>query len=60
MTLWEVDVNEMAVKSRTYIVEAETEEEARLKAEFGDTEEEHDTGLHVDVMNRHVFNISEV
>lgn len=60
MKRWEVDVNEMAVKSRTYIVEADTEDEARRKVECGDTEEEHDTYLHADVMNRHVFEIKEV
>lgn len=44
----------------TYIVEAETLEEATTKAEIGDTVEEYGSSPILDVVGREAFEIKEV
>lgn len=56
----EVDVVETVTMGVTYIVEAETLEEATTKAEIGDTVEEYGSSPILDVVGREAFEIKEV
>jgi hypothetical protein len=54
-----VDVVETVAISRTYVVEADNEAQAREKAGIGDTLEEYDAEMYGNVVDRDVFDISE-
>lgn len=52
------DVVETQVIERTYVIEADSPEEARAKAEIGDTVEEWDGSRYPDVTDREVFDVT--